>query len=69
MTKPEAELEFHRDVEKAMLNAWKNDLSREDVCGNLLLLTARMASQSFSTQIWPVFNEWIRRQIKPPKAA
>jgi len=76
MRPAEAELEFHRNVEKAMLNAWKNGLSKEQVRFNLVALARSIeADDELGAQLISLGEKLYREaypvphKSKPPEAA
>jgi hypothetical protein len=63
MTHHEAELEFHNDVKAAMLNAWRNGLSKEDVRGNLLSFVSWMNNdEQFRGRLFSLYEDMLRSE-------
>jgi hypothetical protein len=67
MTHHDAELEFHQDIKAAMLNAWKNGLSKEDVRLNLLSFVSYMNSDElFKARLFSLYEDMMHRENSKP---
>jgi hypothetical protein len=61
MTQKDAELAFHRELDKAILNAHENGLSKELISGALLL----SAAHRLKGRVFALYNEMLHDGFKP----